>query len=97
MSGVDSNAFGRYLEKKTGSNKCPFCHKSNWQIQVESRILGDSFIEELQEALVSGGVKNERDPSDSVFENILAMKCGHCGYLALFDIRDVLEGIKTDE
>ena len=97
MSDLSAYTFAKYLRKKAGSSACPFCHQSDWEMQVENRILSEFFIDELRQAIEMDKVEDSRDPSSLVFDNILAMKCRNCGYVALFDLRDVCKGLKDVE
>lgn len=95
---VNEERFKQYLKSKTGTDQCNLCQYSDWDLQIENKILGGRFEEELKLALLpdSGQALKDLKSIETVFDHVLVVKCRHCGQILFFDFNDVLRGIPDE-
>lgn len=110
-SPITLDSWIKHLKEKTGSAECPFCHHQDWEVQcepdgsaLESRILDQSFVKELNDAFLSvadsyESAKKGDDsppppqlPPPTYLSSILVVRCKHCGYITLFSRKALTEG-----
>lgn len=110
-SPITLDSWIKHLKEKTGSAECPFCHHQDWEVQcepdgsaLESRILDQSFVKELNDAFLSvadsyESAKKGEDsppppqlPPPTYLSSILVVRCKHCGYITLFSRKALTEG-----
>lgn len=109
-SPITLDSWIKHLKEKTGSAECPFCHHQDWEVQcepdgsaLESRILDQSFVKELNDAFLSvadsyESAKKGEDsppppqlPPPTYLSSILVVRCKHCGYITLFSRKALTE------
>lgn len=88
------------LDKASDSFSCPVCHQSNWhaveengQVQ-ETTILDQSSYHDLvspfEEFAIENGLEPEGSkptprPTPSLLNDVVVLRCNHCGWLGCFD------------
>lgn len=87
----------KYLNKKTGGFQCPICHRTDWQTQQDQNgnVLEinvsdhqNSLQTNSEGAIDLGGIEDSETKDDrpgSRLQRSILIRCGHCGFIALFD------------
>lgn len=90
----------KYLHRNIDNFSCPICHQSEWcavdengHIQ-ETKILDQSDLHDLvspfeefaiENGLEPEGTKLTSRPSPSFMNDVILIRCNHCGWIGTFD------------
>lgn len=97
-----------YLNRKTLGFNCPICGHNHWQTQPDDN--GDVLCVRVSDAnnsmqtnedgiydLGEVGKASEPLPPPSLLQGIVLIRCGHCGWVGMFDHKFVEEHLHDDE
>lgn len=103
MLKITAKTWFKYIEKRAPYFKCPVCGQNNWQLQLNWNAQLDSIevdgfekevITALEELILENGGQlpdeKEQGEKEVSLKQMLIIRCGHCGWIGLFD-RDFVE------
>lgn len=98
MGQITIEELTNYLNNQTGGFVCPICRHQQWQAeQSNGRIVSDVKLMtegELKTILIElikengGDVSSDDDDetsASSILTHLAVVRCGHCGWVSLFD------------
>lgn len=88
-----------YLNTKTRGFNCPICGSHHWQTQLGSdgNVL-ETKVSDQSNTLPNVMVEADWKPGEpSLLRSLNVIRCGHCGWVAMFDRAFVLEQINGNK
>lgn len=87
MSTLTVEQWTDYLNRKTQGFNCPICGRNRWQTQqnAEGEVM-DVKVSDQSNTLPNTFVEEGWKPGEpSLLRSLNVIRCGHCGWVGLFD------------
>lgn len=107
MSKLTIDQWTDYLNRKTLGFNCPICGRNRWQTQPDNNgdVLrvrvsdGNNSIQAVENRGIDFGRVGEDLPlpPPSLLQSLVVIRCGHCGWVGLFDHKFVEEHLNDAE